>query len=170
MRILRRLYLLTLKLLSPERHAVALGVRLGRNCRLIRCDFSSEPYLITMGDHVSATKVRFETHDGGVWVFRHESPDIDVVRPIRIGNNVFIGYQAVIMPGVVIGNNVVIGARAVVTRDVPDNSVAVGAPARVIKSVEEYRESVLSKSEMTKRCSDSQKRDFYLKKYSPVSK
>lgn len=154
-----------LKLLFPERHAQRIGVRIGRDCRLIGCDYSSEPYLITLGDRVSATRVRFETHDGGVWVLRNGDPDIDVVRPITVGNNVFIGYGAMIMPGVTIGNNVVIGAKALVTRDIPDDSVAVGIPARVIKGIDGYRTSVRPHAEATKRLRPEQKRAFYLRKF-----
>ncbi|WP_308362242.1 acyltransferase [Pseudoalteromonas xiamenensis] len=58
--------------------------------------------------------------------------------PIRIGDNVFVGWGAIILPGVKIGNNCVIGAGSVVTRDVPDGMVAAGNPARVIKTTEEY--------------------------------
>lgn len=158
------------KLVAPERHARSLGVMLGHGCRLIRCDYSSEPYLIRLGNRVSATKVRFETHDGGVWVLRNRLPEIDVVKPIVVGDNVFIGYQALIMPGVTIGSNVVIGARAVVTKDIPDNSVAVGIPARVVKSLESYEEGVLSGSEMTKSLSREEKRRFYLAKYFSAGK
>ncbi|MFH2124852.1 MAG: acyltransferase [Pseudomonadota bacterium] len=53
--------------------------------------------------------------------------------PIKIGNDVWIGYGAVITKGVVIGDGCVIGANSVVTRDIPPYSVAVGVPARVIK-------------------------------------
>lgn len=58
-------------------------------------------------------------------------------RPVLIGNNVWIGGSATILPGVTIGNNVTIGAGSVVTRDIPDNSVVVGNPARVIKRIGE---------------------------------
>ena len=51
-----------------------------------------------------------------------------------------------VMPGVNIGNNVVIGAGAIVTRDIPDNSVAVGVPARVIKTADEYLEKLKRES------------------------
>mgnify|MGYP003372065288 FL=1 len=50
-----------------------------------------------------------------------------------IGNNVWIGGGAIIMPGVTIGDNVVIGAGSVVTKDIPDNSVAYGSPCRVVR-------------------------------------
>lgn len=55
--------------------------------------------------------------------------------PITIGNNVWIGGNSVINPGVSIGNNVVIGSGSVVTKDIPDNTIAVGNPCRPIKSI-----------------------------------
>lgn len=55
--------------------------------------------------------------------------------PVTIGDNCWIGGDVTILPGVTIGNNCTIGAGSVVTRDIPDNSVAVGNPARVIKKV-----------------------------------
>lgn len=58
--------------------------------------------------------------------------------PVIIGNNVWIGANASILPGVTIGNNVVIGAGSVVTKDVPDNCVAIGNPCRVIRQVNDH--------------------------------
>ncbi len=55
--------------------------------------------------------------------------------PVTIGDNCWIGGGATILPGVTIGNNVTIGAGSVVTRDIPDNTVAVGNPARVIRKI-----------------------------------
>lgn len=55
--------------------------------------------------------------------------------PITIGNNVWVGSGAIILPGVTIGDNSVIGAGSVVTKDVPANAVAVGNPARVVKNL-----------------------------------
>ena len=56
-------------------------------------------------------------------------------RPVNIGKNVWIGSNSTICPGVTIGDNAVIGAGSVVTKDVPENMVAVGVPAKVIKSI-----------------------------------
>ena len=58
----------------------------------------------------------------------------DDVKPVIIGNDVWIGRRVIIMPGVKIGNGCIIGAAAVVTKDIPDYSVAVGVPAKVVKS------------------------------------
>lgn len=57
--------------------------------------------------------------------------------PVHIGDNVWIGAKALILPGVSVGNNVVIGAGSVVTKDVPDDVVVAGNPAVIIKSVYE---------------------------------
>ncbi|MBR1786462.1 MAG: sugar O-acetyltransferase [Paludibacteraceae bacterium] len=58
-------------------------------------------------------------------------------KPITIGNNVWIGGNVTILPGVTIGDNCTIGAGSVVTHDIPKNSIAVGNPARVIKTIEQ---------------------------------
>lgn len=56
-------------------------------------------------------------------------------KPVTIGNNVWIGGKSIITPGVTIGNNVVIGAGSVVTKDVPDNVLVAGTPARIIRGL-----------------------------------
>ena len=58
----------------------------------------------------------------------------DEVRPVYIGNDVWIGRRAMILPGVTIGDGCIIGAGAVVTKNIPDYSVAVGVPAKVVKN------------------------------------
>ena len=66
-----------------------------------------------------------------------------IFKPIVVGNNVFIGSNTTILPGITIGNNVVIGASSVVTKNIPDNVVAAGIPARIIRSLQEYEERSL---------------------------
>lgn len=55
------------------------------------------------------------------------------VKPVTIGNDVWVGLRAVIMPGVKIGNHVIIGSGAVVTKDIPDYAVVGGVPAKIIR-------------------------------------
>ena len=61
---------------------------------------------------------------------------IGQAKPVTIGDDVWVGGSCTILPGVTIGSNVVVGAGAVVTHDVPDDSVVVGVPAHVIRSIE----------------------------------
>lgn len=65
----------------------------------------------------------------------NNNPDEIAVAPIVIEDNVFIGADVFILKGVTIGKNSVIGAASVVTHDVPENSIAVGNPARVVKKI-----------------------------------
>ena len=100
-------------------------------------------------------------------MLRDEHPDIDIVKPIRVGNNVYFGYGCIVLPGVTIGNNVIIGAGSIVTRDVPDNTVSVGIPAHVIKSTDEYAVSALAAGHPTKRFNVVDKRQYYVQTYRP---
>ena len=61
---------------------------------------------------------------------------LGIVKPVHIGNDVWIGGNVTILPGITIGNNVVVAAGAVVTKDVPDNSLVGGVPARIIRTLE----------------------------------
>ena len=90
--------------------------------------------------------VRFITHDGGTLLFRDRVPDLEITKPITVGDNVYIGNNVILLPGVTVGSNVVIGAGAVVSKDIPDNSVAVGVPAKVIKTADEYFEKIQRES------------------------
>lgn len=151
---------------DPVAYARTIGVQVGEGCRLLvnRAAFGSEPYLIKLGDHVTVTAgVEFVTHDGGVWIFREEHPDIDVFGPIVVGNNVFIGFRSIILPGVTIGDNCVIGAGSVVTRDIPSNSVAAGVPARVIRSTDDYWKKVQENASYVRSLPFPQKREAILK-------
>ena len=90
---------------------------------------------ITIGNNVTlAPRVHILAHDASTGVFLGYTR----VSNVTIGNNVFIGAGTIVLPGVSIGNNVVIGAGSVVSRDIPDGTVAVGNPARVVRSLEEF--------------------------------
>ena len=132
--------------------------------------FGSEPYLISIGNKVRINSgVTFVTHDGGVWVLRNleeKYKDIDRFGRIIVKDNVHIGTNAIIMPGVVIGCNCIVGCGAVVTKSIPDNSIVVGVPARVIKSVFEYASAHECDFDHTKFLPYEQKKKYILKKYS----
>lgn len=140
------------------------GVKIGRNCDIeSNVSFGSEPYLIEIGDNVRISAgVKIATHDGGIFVLRNLGylENADKFGKVTIGNNVNIGIDSLILAGSTIGNNVVIGAGAVVTKNIPDNSVAVGVPARVIESIEEYYDKVKDKCVYTKNLSPKKKREY----------
>lgn len=112
-----------------------------------KISWGTEPWIISLGKNVHITDgVKFITHDGGVLLFRNNTPDLEITKPIIIGSDVYIGNNAILMPGVTVGNKVVIGAGAVVTKNIPCNSVAAGIPARVIKTADEYFEKLQQES------------------------
>lgn len=150
MKAIKTVYHAILKRLDPIDYAKRVGVNFtgGGGVHIYgRVSWNTEPWLITLGNNVHITDgTKFITHDGGTLLYRNQIPDLEITKPIVVGNNVYIGNNVIILPGVTIGNNVVIGAGAVVSKDIPDNSVAVGVPARVIKTADEYLEKIKSQS------------------------
>lgn len=150
--------------ISPVEYARKIGVEIGDDCRILGMEagtFGSEPFLVKIGSHVTITSgVRFVTHDGGVWVFRHEYPDIEVFGKIEVGSNTFIGINTIILPGVRIGNDCIIGAGSIVSKDIPDGSVAAGVPARVVSSIEDYKQKVLQKATYIRSYMPERKKEF----------
>ncbi|ERM80689.1 hypothetical protein P872_21535 [Rhodonellum psychrophilum GCM71 = DSM 17998] len=142
-KLILQIYNLYLFYKNPILFAKRIGVKVGDNCRIASNNFGSEPYLIEIGNNVNVTKgVKFINHDGGVWVFRKESPKFDVFGKIIIKNNVYIGNNVSILPGVTIGDNCVIGANSIISKSIPSNSVVAGIPARFICNLNQYREKL----------------------------
>lgn len=83
--------------------------------------------------------MKFFTH-GGSHVVRDIDSSFDCFGRIKIGSNVYIGNNTLVMPGVTVGDNVLIAAGSVVTKSVPNDCVVGGNPARIICSRKEYYE------------------------------
>jgi len=139
-----------------------MGMNIGKDCYIETRYISSEPYLITIGNNVQITSdVRFFTH-GGDWIFRSKYPHIDTFGKIKVGNNVYIGNCALIMPGVTIGDNVLIGAGAVVTKSIESGKIVGGNPARVLGNVNDLEKKILGFNLKTKKMNYKEKRNFLL--------
>lgn len=115
------------------RYLRGLGVKVGERCHINTLSFSTEPYLVEIGNHVAiAGGTEFITHDGAIWCFREEIKNGDIFGRIKIGNNVFIGNNCTILPNTQIGDNSIVGAGSVVRGKFPENSVIVGNPAKIL--------------------------------------
>ena len=163
-KIIRMKYLQTFK---PIKYARLIGVNFPNDGVHIygKVNWSTEPWIITLGKNVFITDgCKFITHDGGTLLFRNQQPDLDITKPIVVGDNVYFGNNVIVLPGVTIGNNVVIGAGSIVTKNIPDNSVVAGVPAKIIKTSEEYFRKIKLESNHLGELSGKAKDDA-LKKY-----
>jgi acetyltransferase-like isoleucine patch superfamily enzyme len=108
---------------------VGANVIFGHNCTI-----AARESILIGDDCLIAEMVSIRDHDHRL--DRLDVPTRDqgaVCSPVRIGRNVWLGSKVTVLKGVTIGENAVIGANSVVTRDIPANAVAVGAPAKVIR-------------------------------------
>ena len=125
-------------------------------------NFSSEPYLIEIGDYCRiASDVSFFTH-GGLWSQRKKYKNLDYFGRIKIGNYTYIGEGAKIMPGVTIGSDVIIGAGSIVTKSVLDGKIVAGNPARVVGETIDFVSKIQKISLPTYNMDNIEKREFLL--------
>lgn len=152
------------KLTPPYVYAKKIGVNIGEDCFVPdKGCWSSEPYLITVGDHCQITSgVRIFTHGGGQ-IVRKYIPNFDVFGKVTIGNWVYIGNNALIMPGVTIEDNVLVASGSVVTKSIPSGMVVAGNPAKIICTIEDYIERNREYNIGTKGLSHKEK-ELFLKK------
>lgn len=113
------------------------GIRIGENTHILNSKLDpTHPFLIEIGDNCTLTNCTVLAHDAST----KKMIGYSKVGEVIIGNNVFIGHGSIILCGVHIGNNVIVGAGSVVTKDVEDNVVVGGNPARIICKYEDYVE------------------------------
>ena len=159
----------TFKLLAykidPMKFLKKEGATIGLNCRWMSSFICSEPYLLSIGNHVSiGYGVQLITHEGATWVLREleQNDALEKFAPIIIGNNVFLGNNSIIFPGVKIGDNVIVGTGSLVTKSIPENSVVVGSPARVLKSIDEFSNDTLKQCISSRGLNEMERIDFIL--------
>lgn len=135
---------------SMNQHLRRMGIHLNGKPKFVAKDVSFDsfdPSKITIGDGtVITSKVTILVHDFsvecGLVAIGKQDPLYEslFVREVRIGNNVFIGQNSFIKPGTVIGDNCIIGSGSVVGGTIPENSVVIGNPAKVICRTDEWAE------------------------------
>lgn len=120
------------------------GMTVGANFHNYGSIDAGHPHLIRIGDNVTiAAGARILTHDASTKIALGYSK----IGFVTIGNEVFIGADAIVLPNVTIGNKVIIGAGSVIARDVPDNSVVAGNPAKLLGTYDDYIEKNRQKME-----------------------
>ncbi|MEG5041455.1 MULTISPECIES: acyltransferase [unclassified Microcoleus] len=111
---------------------------LGSNCSILPSTVFTDPAYVRIGNNVHFSSCTLIGHDGSIAMLnRAYNVKLDSVGKIDIGDNVFIGYGAIVLPNVTISSNAIVGAGAVVTKDVAEGDVVAGLPARPICRVED---------------------------------
>ena len=122
-----------------------VGVKMTGKPRFISTNIRIDTFeLLSLGERVVISeKVILLTHDYScttafIAIGKIPEQDISINRPIKIGNNVFIGMGAILMPGTTIEDNVIIGAGSVVRGQIKSGSVCIGNPGKIIGNIWEY--------------------------------
>ena len=149
MNILKKMYDLYLRYKNPIKYAKKCGVEIGSDVRFTgKVDFGTEPYLISIGNHVLIAGADFLTHEGAHWVLKGLEPEkfnnTFGYGRITVCDNVYIGRNCTILRGVTIGENTIVGACSLVNKSLEPNSVYAGVPAKKICSLEVFKEKFLA--------------------------
>lgn len=109
---------------------------IGHNCSIRTYTNVTDPEYTKLGNNVQLSACTIVGHDGSIAMLnRAFNKKLDRVGKVDIKDNVFIGHGAIILPNVTIGPNAIVAAGAVVSRDVPENAIVVGVPAREVGTV-----------------------------------
>jgi acetyltransferase-like isoleucine patch superfamily enzyme len=140
-----KLYILYLK--SRGMRIQGKPIYIGHSTHFDGTDYS----LFHIGNNVViSSDCRFLTHDFSIsravvasgYTYSQEFP---IIRPIFIGDNSFIGARSILLPGTKIGKNVIVGAGSVVRGNIPDNSIVIGNPAKVVGNVQDWFDKTMKK-------------------------
>ena len=148
--MLNKIILHLLKYVNYNAYAKKLGVKMGKDCRLLgRPNFGTEPYLVSLGNHVSISAgTVFLTHEGAHWVLKGLNPakynSTFGYGKIQVGNNVYIGYKVTLLRGITIGDNTIIGACSLVNKSLAGNGVYAGVPAKYICSLQQWEQKFMA--------------------------
>ena len=133
---------------AGEEHAEFLKLHgnlrsMGDHCSILVSTKITDPDYVSIGNNVRLAGCSLFGHDGSIAMLnRAYGLKLDHVGKIVIHDNVFIGAQAIVMPGVTIGPNSIVAAGAVVTKDVPSGEIHGGVPARKIGTVDSLVEKI----------------------------
>lgn len=167
-RIIRRKYLHLLYRLNPEAYKEkypiflkVLGVKIPSDYREGGYGFihpsvqfdGNDFSLISIGKNTTISSgVIVLTHDYSITKALHcvgEKTEARFLKPVTIGENTFIGMNTIILPGKEIGNNVIVGAGSVITKNIPDNSVVCGNPAKILCQTDEWAKKHINEQDFT---------------------
>lgn len=116
---------------------------IGDNCSIRPWTNITDPKYVKLGNNVQLTACTILGHDGSINMLNKAfNLKLDSVGKVIIHDNVFVGHGAIIMPGVSIGPNAIVAAGAVVTRDVAENTIVAGVPARKIGLLDGFVEKL----------------------------